>query len=102
MEDCFSLPKSADPDEMPQNVAFHLGLHCLPNYTFMNFQYKKGSITLTVISPFFFRDMKPENILLTDEMHILITDFGSAKILKKEPDISSTGEFTRKTFFMLN
>uniref|UniRef100_K1QDU9 non-specific serine/threonine protein kinase n=1 Tax=Magallana gigas TaxID=29159 RepID=K1QDU9_MAGGI len=28
------------------------------------------------------RDLKPENILLNDEMHIQITDFGSAKILK--------------------
>ena len=30
----------------------------------------------------YFRDLKPENILLNDEMHIQITDFGSAKILK--------------------
>ena len=34
--------------------------------------------------------MKPENILLNDEMHILIADFGSAKILKKEPEINTT------------
>ncbi|XP_065340326.1 3-phosphoinositide-dependent protein kinase 1 isoform X1 [Cloeon dipterum] len=27
------------------------------------------------------RDLKPENILLNEEMHILITDFGSSKIL---------------------
>ncbi|KAG8229403.1 hypothetical protein J437_LFUL000924 [Ladona fulva] len=27
------------------------------------------------------RDLKPENILLNEDMHILITDFGSAKIL---------------------
>ena len=39
---------------------------------------------------FYFRDMKPENILLNDEMHILITDFGSAKILKKESEINTT------------
>ena len=24
-----TLANSEDPDEMPQNVAFHLGLHCL-------------------------------------------------------------------------
>jgi len=28
------------------------------------------------------RDLKPENILLSDEMHIQITDFGSAKIVE--------------------
>ena len=26
----FVLANSADPDEMPHYVAFHLGLHCLP------------------------------------------------------------------------
>lgn len=30
------------------------------------------------------RDLKPENILLNEKMHILITDFGSAKILRDE------------------
>ena len=30
-EDCvLILANSADPDEMPPNAAFHLGLHCLP------------------------------------------------------------------------
>jgi len=31
------------------------------------------------------RDLKPENILLTNNRHILITDFGSSKILPKPP-----------------
>ena len=29
-EDYFILANSANPDEMPPNVAFHQGLHCLP------------------------------------------------------------------------
>ncbi|XP_061196072.1 3-phosphoinositide-dependent protein kinase 1-like [Saccostrea echinata] len=39
------------------------------------------------------RDLKPENILLNDEMHIQITDFGSAKILKdaKVEEASASG-----------
>ena len=28
----FGLIKSVDPDEMPHNVAFHLGIYCLPKY----------------------------------------------------------------------
>lgn len=31
------------------------------------------------------RDLKPENILLDKDWHILITDFGSAKIMPKPP-----------------
>ena len=33
----FILANSKDPDEMPHNVAFHLGLHCLPKYMFRAF-----------------------------------------------------------------
>ena len=35
----FVLANSADPDEMPQYVAFHLGLHCLPMYLFVSFHF---------------------------------------------------------------
>lgn len=38
------------------------------------------------------RDLKPENILLNEKMHVLITDFGSAKILKDEPEPVLTAE----------
>ena len=39
-KDCFYLANSADPDEMPPNAAFHLGLHCLPKYLPTRIQMK--------------------------------------------------------------
>ena len=36
------LANGADPDEMLHSTAFHLGLHCLPNYLFRGLQYTKG------------------------------------------------------------
>ena len=36
------LANSLDPDKMPHDAAFHLGLHCLPKYAFRNYLYTKG------------------------------------------------------------
>ena len=44
-EDRFSLANSADPDEMPPYVAFHLGLHCLPKYLFVSSQDEKSQLS---------------------------------------------------------
>lgn len=33
---------------------------------------------------FLYRDLKPENILLNEDMHIQITDFGTAKQLSSD------------------
>ena len=41
-EGCFKVANSADPDEMQQNAAFHMGLPCMSQYPFRSFQYTKG------------------------------------------------------------
>ena len=39
-EYCFVLANNADPDDMPHDAIFPLGLHCLPNYPFRGFNIK--------------------------------------------------------------
>ena len=38
----FTFTNSDDTDEMQHNAAFHLGLHCLPKYSFRGFPNIKG------------------------------------------------------------
>ena len=38
----FTFTNSVDPGEMPHDVAFHSGLHCLQKYSFMGFPNTKG------------------------------------------------------------
>ena len=40
----FVFAKSADPDEMQHNAAFHLGLHCLRKYPFRGFLSTMGQV----------------------------------------------------------
>jgi len=44
------------------------------------------------------RDLKPENILLDSSMHILVTDFGSAKILSNQEILEETPAARRHSF----
>ena len=37
-----TFTNSVDPDEMQHDAAFHLGLHCLQNYSFRGFENTKG------------------------------------------------------------
>ena len=43
----FILAKNEDPDDMLQNLAFHVGLHCLPKYSFRSYQYTVNSVIFT-------------------------------------------------------
>ena len=48
------------------------------------------------------RDLKPENILLGEDMHIQITDFGTAKMFNKDDEGKhSTSCVTKPLFFTL-
>ena len=40
-EEVFILANSADPDEMPLNVALYFGLHCMPKYQSRGIQNEK-------------------------------------------------------------
>ena len=40
MKVVLNLTNNADPDEMQHYAAFHLGLHCLPKYTFKGLKGK--------------------------------------------------------------
>ena len=44
----FVIASSADPDEMPQRVAFHLGLPCAKKYPIRGFWYAKGIQMLNI------------------------------------------------------
>lgn len=46
------------------------------------------------------RDLKPENVLLSKEMHAKLTDFGTAKDLKKEAE--DAAKQIRKKLYIIN
>ena len=50
----FILAKSADPDEMPYNAIFHLGLHCLPEYSLMVSDHRRVNCLDSIITILFF------------------------------------------------
>ena len=45
----FILANSADPDEMLPYAAFHLGIHCLRKYMFIDIQNETGKVEYALI-----------------------------------------------------
>ena len=43
-EDYFYFSKQYNPDEMPPKAAFHLGLHCLPKYMFIQYSIQNEKV----------------------------------------------------------
>ena len=54
-----------------------------------------GDIQLTWIYCYYSRDLKPENVLLSEGMHVKLSDFGSAKILSRQTEGISIRVFHR-------
>ena len=54
-EDLFYFSNSVDPDEMPHDAAFHLGLHCLQKYLFRRFSSLMQVSFLYIF--FYFKDI---------------------------------------------
>ena len=48
----FTLANSVGPDEIQHYAAFHLGLHCLPKYSFRGFSNTKGLNCITLCVPY--------------------------------------------------
>ena len=71
MKIVFSLANSADPDEMPPYVAFHLGLHCLPKHLLLVSKMKRVKINKNLQSnPF-----KPNGLSSPYHLEESITNF---------------------------
>ena len=47
------IANSADPDEMPPYLSFHLGLQCLPMYLLSGIENEKGLILSMIKEKFF-------------------------------------------------
>lgn len=71
-----------------------LNLHSVQKYTIQLVEALEHLHKLGILH----RDLKPENILLNDQMNILITDFGSAKLLKATNEDSKAPPDRRNSF----
>ena len=65
---------------MPHYAAFHMGLHCLPNYPFRGFRSRKGSSCTNYIhhyvcperfNPFQWNELVPAHIIWVGQFPIL-------------------------------
>ena len=99
-EDCFNftLANNADPDEMLQSAAFHLGLQCLPKNPFPVYKVfiitlkKRISVKLHVLLDFLIGLPWDSDFSFLQNNNILIGNTRDVFYVRREVDLMKTAK----------